>query len=306
MTEPASLIVVGSLNLDLVAQVPRLPGRGETLLADGYSRALGGKGANQAVSAARHGVSVAMVGCVGADPEGRRLTQALAAEGIDISGIRVRDEAATGTAHIAVDPEGGNTILVIPGANAMLGAADVDRELGRLPTPDVILVQLEIPLDAVIAAAARRASRVILNPAPAQPLPDELLPHVDVLVPNVPELGVLTGGGVPRTLEDIAASGRELADGMAVVVTMGASGALVIDGDEVTHVPAPRVEAVDTTGAGDAFCGSLAAGLADGFSLVDAARRAVRVGSLSTRRHGALESFPSADEIGGLPAPRYA
>jgi ribokinase len=175
-----------------------------------------------------------------------------------------------------------------------------------LPTPDVILVQLEIPLDAVIAAAARRASRVILNPAPAQPLPDELLPHVDVLVPNVPELGVLTGGGVPRTLEDITASGRELADSMAVVVTMGASGALVIDGDEVTHVPAPRVEAVDTTGAGDAFCGSLAAGLADGFSLVDAARRAVRVGSLSTRRHGALESFPSADEIGGLPAPRYA
>ena len=119
-----------------------------------------------------------------------------------------------------------------------------------------------------------------------------------MLVPNVPELGTLTGGGVPRTIEDITARGRALADGLAVVVTMGEAGALVLDGAGATHVPAPRVDAVDTTGAGDAFCGSLAAGIADGLGLVDAARRAVRVGSLSTRRRGALESFPSADEIG--------
>ena len=154
MSESPSVVVVGSLNLDLVAEVARLPRRGETLLADGQSRALGGKGANQAVSAARHGVGVAMVGCVGADPDGRRLTDALAAEGIDVSGVRARDDAATGVAHIAVDREGTNTILVLPGANATLTAGDVQRELGRLGAPDVILVQLEIPLDAVIAAAA--------------------------------------------------------------------------------------------------------------------------------------------------------
>ena len=131
----SGVIVVGSLNLDLVAEVPRLPRRGETLLADGHSRALGGKGANQAVSAVRHGVGVAMVGCVGADPDGRRLTDALAAEGIDVSGIRVRDDVPTGTAHITVDAEAANTIVVIPGANGMLTAADVQRELGRLAGP---------------------------------------------------------------------------------------------------------------------------------------------------------------------------
>jgi ribokinase len=297
MREPASLIVVGSLNLDLVVEVARLPAPGETLLADGYSRGLGGKGANQAVSAVRHGVGVAMIGCVGDDLEGQRLTGALATEGIDVSGVRARDDTASGVAHIAVDQDGTNTILVVSGANALLTAAEVERELGRRPAPDVILVQLEVPLDAVIAAAAGRASCVVLNPAPARPLPGELLRHVDVLVPNVPELGTLTGGGVPRTIEDVSARGRALADGPAVVVTMGESGALVLDGEGATHVPAPRVDAVDTTGAGDAFCGSLAAGIADGLGLVDAARRAVRVASLSTMRRGALESFPSADEI---------
>ncbi len=296
----SGVIVVGSLNLDLVAEVVRLPRRGETLLAGGNSRALGGKGANQAVSAVRHGVDVAMVGCVGADSDGRRLTDALAAEGIDVSGIRVRDDAPTGTAHITVDPEGANTIVVIPGANGMLTAADVDRQLGRLPAPDVVLMQLEIPLEAVMEAVAGTEAQVVLNPAPARSLPNDLLRHVDVLVPNVPELGALTGGDVPRTLEDITARGRMLADGLAVVVTMGESGALVIDDGRATHVPAPRVGAVDTTGAGDAFCGSLAAGLAGGSSLVEAASDAVRVGSQSTLRRGALEALPTTDEIAAL------
>jgi ribokinase len=300
MSEPARVIVVGSLNLDLVAEVARLPRRGETLLAEGHSRALGGKGANQAVSAVRHGVGVAMIGCVGADAEGRRLADALADEGIDVSGIRVRDDAATGAAHITVDPEGSNTIVVIPAANGMLSAADVRRELRRLPAPDVLLVQLEIPLDAVQEATSGTEARVVLNPAPARSLPSELVRQVDVLVPNVPELGALTGGDAPRTLEDITARGRRLADGRAVVITMGEEGALVIDGDRTTHVPAPRVDAVDTTGAGDAFCGSLAAGLAAGSSLVDAASDAVRVASRSTLRRGALEAIPTTDEIGDL------
>ena len=241
-----------------------------------------------------------MVGCVGDDPGGRRLTSALAGEGIDVSGVRVRDDVATGTAHITVDPEGNNTIVVIPGANGALGAADVRRALDRLPAPGVILVQLEIPLDAVLEAAAGTTATVILNPAPARPLPSELLRHVDVLVPNVPELGVLTGGEAPRTLGDVTERARTLAGGTTVVVTMGEAGALVIEGERATRVPAPRVAAVDTTGAGDAFCGSLAAGLARGSRLVDAARVAVKVASQSTLRRGALEALPSAEEVGAL------
>ena len=259
------------------------------------------------MSAVRHGVGVAMVGCVGADPEGRRLTDALADEGIDVSGVRVRDDVPTGTAHITVDPEGANTIVVIPGANGMLTAADVQRELGRLPAPDVVLVQLEIPLDAVIEAVAGTASLVVLNPAPARSLPSELLRHVDVLVPNVPELGALTGGDVPRTLEDITARARTLADGLAVVVTMGESGALVVDGDSATHVPAPRVDAVDTTGAGDAFCGSLAAGLAGGSV---AGRRGERRGASRRRAPrfvaGRSRRSRRTDEIGELLTARCA
>ena len=295
-----SVIVVGSLNLDLVAEVAHLPARGETLLATGHRRSLGGKGANQAVSAARHGVDVAMIGCVGADAEGRALTGALTAEGIDVSGIAVRDDVATGVAHITVDPGGANTIVVVPGANGVLGAADVRDELGRLPAADVVLVQLEIPVEAVMAAAAAPAARVVLNPAPARELPHELLRQVDVLVPNAPELGALTGGGVPSTVEEVAERARLFSGGCAVVVTMGESGALVVAGEETTHVPAPRVRAVDTTGAGDAFCGSLAAGLAGGLPLVGAARDAVRVASQSTLRRGALEALPSAGEISAL------
>jgi ribokinase len=295
-----SVVVVGSLNLDLVAEVAHLPARGETLLASGYARSLGGKGANQAVSAVRHGVDVAMIGCVGADADGRALTGALAAERIDVSGIAIRDDVATGVAHITVDPGGANTIVVVPGANGMLVAADVQDELGRLPAAEVVLVQLEIPLDAVMAAVATSTPRVVLNPAPARELPRELLRHVDVLVPNTPELGALTGGGVPSTLEEIAARARLLADETAVVVTMGESGALVVAHEETAHVPAPRVRAVDTTGAGDAFCGSLAAGLAGGLSLVGAVRDAVRVASQSTLRRGALEALPTAGEISAL------
>jgi ribokinase len=296
MPERALVAVVGSLNLDLVARVPRLPRPGETLLADGYGHALGGKGANQAVSAARHDVSVAMVGCVGDDPDGARLTAALAGEGVDVTGVRARAGARTGVAQIAVEPSGTNTIIVAQGANGMLRPEDVLQELDRLPAADVVLIQLEIPLDAVAAAAAT-AARIVLNPAPARRLPTELLRRVDVLVPNLPELAALTGGGSPDTLEEVARRGRDIADGGAVVVTLGERGALVLDAEGDTHVPAPAVDAMDTTGAGDAFCGSLAAQLARGRALVDAVRDAVRIGALSTTRPGALEAFPSRDEI---------
>ena len=294
---PARLAVVGSLNLDLVTRVARLPGPGETLLADGYRQSLGGKGANQAVSAARHGVDVAMIACVGDDPEGARLTDALAREGVDVTAVSRRADVPTGVAHIAVDPQGVNTIVVAQGANGELAREEVLEALDRLPAADVVLIQLEIPLEAVAAAAATEGARIVLNPRPRARCPPELLRRVDVLVPNLPELAALTGGGAPESLEAIAGRARDLAGGGAVVVTLGERGALVLDSDGETHVAAPEVDAIDTTGAGDAFCGSLAAQLARGHALVDAVRDAVQVAALSTTRAGALEAFPSRDEI---------
>jgi ribokinase len=164
----ASVTVVGSLNLDLVVRVPRLPHAGETLLAGGHRRTLGGKGANQAVAAARHGVDVSMIGCVGDDSDGRELTDALGAEGVDTSEIHARTGVPTGVAHIAVGSDGANSIIVVPGANGTLEPADVWRSLDRLTRSDVVLIQLEIPLEAAAAAAAatRSDALVVLNPAP--------------------------------------------------------------------------------------------------------------------------------------------
>jgi ribokinase len=294
---PARLAVVGSLNLDLVTRVARLPGPGETLLADGYRQSLGGKGANQAVSAARHGVDVAMIGCVGDDAEGARLIDALAGEGVHVTAVSRRTDMPTGVAHIAVDAQGANTIVVAQGANGELAREEVLEALDRLPAQDVVLIQLEIPLEAVAAAAATEGALIILNPAPARPLPADLLRRVDVLVPNLPELAALTGGGAPESLDTIARRGRDLGGEGAVVVTLGERGALVLDSDGETHIAAPEVDAIDTTGAGDAFCGSLAAQLARGRALVDAVRDAVQVAALSTTRSGALEAFPSDDDI---------
>ena len=288
-----SLIVVGSLNLDLVAEVARLPGRGETLLADGHGRMLGGKGANQAVSAARHGVDVAMVGCVGDDADGRRLTDALADEGIDVTGVRERGDAATGTAHITVDPEGANTIVVIPGANGRLSAADVRRELGRLPAPGVVLVQLEIPLDAVMEAVAGDDGASRPEPGAGADAAGRAAPPCRRTGPERARARRADGGDAAADARRRRRARRTFADGRAVVVTMGEPARSSSTATETTHVPAPRVDAVDTTGAGDAFCGSLAAGLARGRSLVDAARDAVRVASRSTLRRGALEALPT-------------
>jgi ribokinase len=292
-----TVVVVGSLNLDLVARVPRLPRAGETLLADSYRRTLGGKGANQAVAAARHGVAVTMIGCVGDDGDGAELTAALAAEGVDVGGVLAAPRAPSGVAHIAVDAGGDNTIIVVPGANGVLEPAAVRRALDRLPQADVILIQLEIPLASVAAAAATDGPLVVLNPAPARDLGRDLLRDVDVIVPNLPELTALTGGGTVTALQEVAERARVLGEHCTVVVTLGERGAMIVDDRECTHLPAPVVEAIDTTAAGDAFCGSLAARLAAAAPLQEAARHAVLVGALATTRHGALEALPTRDEI---------
>jgi ribokinase len=294
--------VVGSLNLDLVVRVPRLPGPGETVAGDDVFRNPGGKGANQAVAAARLGRRVAMVGRVGDDDAGRQLLASLADAAVDTSQVEALPGVPSGTALITVSADGENQIVISPGANARLTPDDVAAAGAALDAAAVTLLQLEVPLDAVAAAARAAGGRVVLTPAPARALPDGLLGDVDVLVPNRVELAQLTGEPVPETVEEaVALAGRLPA--RAVVVTLGADGALVVEDDQASHVPAVPVRAVDTTAAGDAFCGGLADALAAGASLEDAARRAARVAAAACRRPGAQASLPTPTTLRDLPEP---
>jgi ribokinase len=295
----AAVAVVGSLNLDLVVRVPRLPGPGETVVGGDVFRNPGGKGANQAVAAARLGRGVAMVGRVGDDQAGRELLASLAADGIDTAHVRVVDGVPSGTAFITVSEDGENQIVVSPGANARLTPEDVGLAGAALRAAAVTLLQLEIPLEAVAAAARMAGGRVVLNPAPVRALPEELLGGVDVLVPNRVELSQLADAPVPTTAEEAAGLADRL-PARAVVVTLGADGALVVEHGHASHVPAVPVRPVDTTAAGDAFCGGLADALAGGAALQDAARWAVRVAAAACARPGAQASLPTPSEVGAL------
>jgi ribokinase len=293
-TPNGRVVVVGSINVDLVVAASRLPHPGETVIGGAFARHLGGKGANQAVAAARAGATVAMVGAVGQDADGDESLAALEAEGIDVSRIR-RVNAPTGVALIAVAPDGENQIVVAPGANALLSTDDVS--LRDLPAgPGVMLTCLEIPMPAVIAsvaAAARIGMKAMVNPAPAQALPQKLLASVEILTPNAQELLLLTGatdveGGVSSLL---AAGAR------AVVVTLGANGALLAEGRRRRSIPALAVEVVDTTGAGDTFAGVLAAWLATGQGLDEAVDAANRAAGLSVTHSGARTGVPGRSAI---------
>jgi ribokinase len=297
-----AVAVVGSLNMDLVIRVPELPGPGETVSGGDLFRNPGGKGANQAVAAARLGCRVAMVGCVGDDDAGRALLASLEADGVDRSRVRVVDGVPSGTAFITVSEDGENQIVVSPGANARLTEGDVAAAEAALRAARVTLLQLEVPLEAVAAAARTAGGRVVLNPAPVRDLPDELLGLLDVLVPNRVELAQLAGGPVPQTVDEaVRLAGRLPA--RAVVVTLGADGALVVEDGQAGHVPAVPVRPVDTTAAGDAFCAGLADALAGGAGLRDAARRAVRVAAAACLRQGAQASLPTPAELETLPEP---
>jgi ribokinase len=282
------IALVGSINLDIVVGVDRHPAPGETVLGDDRQELPGGKGANQAVAAARLGAEVAFVGRVGDDDAGRRLRDGLAAEGVDVTHVRVDADAPTGVALIAVDRAGENTIVVSSGANARVSATDVEAARDVLANAAVTLVQHEVPEDAVAAAIASAGGTVVLNPAPARPI----VAPVDVLVPNRGELEALVGrAGDPVEL----ARGLEAA--RAVVVTLGSEGAVVVEGDLVERTPAPKVDAVDTTGAGDAFCGALAQALDAGADLVEAARWAVRAAAASVATPGAQGGLPRRADV---------
>ena len=295
---------------DLVTYVTRMPERGETLEAPSFAMAHGGKGANQAVAAALLGSDVVMVGCVGDDAFGASARANLVERGIDASHVRVVAGAPSGVAPIFVEPSGENRILIVPGANDALSPADIEAAGAALAGCDVLLLQLEIPLESVYAAVAlamRLGLRVILNPAPAcAELELARLRGIDVLIPNQTELALLTG--VPATTRDEAAAAAHtlLARGIdRAIVTLGADGALLVDAAGARHVAGVSVAAVDTTGAGDAFIGSFAHHVAAGDDLADALEGAVRYAADSVTKRGTQRSYATRAEFDALrSAPR--
>lgn len=297
----ARVTVVGSANLDLVATAARLPGPGETVLGHGFTTACGGKGANQAVAAARAGARCRFVGAVGDDSFGAQLRAHLAGAGVDVTQLRTVS-GPSGVALIAVDDAAENLIVVAPGANATLTSL-TGPDRAAVTTADVLLCQREVPLAAVTeaAVAGRQAGTVvILNAAPAGPLPAELLAAVDVLVVNEHEAAAVAGS-VADSVDEAALFGALLARVPRVVLTLGARGARYADRDGTRlAVPAPRIEAVDTTAAGDAFTGALAVAWAQDRPALDAVRWACAAGAVCAQRPGAGPALPDRAQIDAM------
>jgi ribokinase len=294
--------VVGSANVDLTVFTPRLPRPGETLAGRHFHLGFGGKGANQAVMAARLGARVTLIARVGSDVFGQHMLANLKDQNIDTAHIRLDQDQATGVASIIVDDDGRNCIIVVPGANGQLSPADIRESASAIQAANVLLCQLEVPLETNLEAfrLARAAGvMTILNPAPAMTLPDELLALADLCVPNETELELLTGQTL-GSLEEIQAAGQALLKRgpKTVLVTLGDRGSLLVSQNgKADHYPAHPVTAVDPTGAGDAFIGSLAVFLTEGMSLNEAVPRANRVAALSVTRKGAQTAFPTRAEM---------
>ncbi|HSM82667.1 MAG TPA: ribokinase, partial [Nodosilinea sp.] len=289
---PKTIHVFGSLNMDLVCRTPRLPQVGETLLGTDFATLPGGKGANQAVAAARLGARVAMVGRVGQDDFGQRLIQGLRADGVAVDGVVATPGVPTGIAAIAVDDAGRNTIVVVPGANGQVGEADVARLMASVRPGDLLLLQLEVPLPAVLAAAqAARAqgATVMVDPAPARPdLPAELLAAVDILTPNQVEASQLTGLSVTDLASATAAARQLVSRGVTTaIIKLGEQGAVVATAAGTFHQPALPVTARDTVAAGDAFNGGLAVALSEAMALKAAVEFATAVAAASVMVPGA-------------------
>ena len=289
------IVVVGSLNMDLVVRSPRHPQPGETLLGSEFRTFPGGKGANQAVAAARLGGQVKLIGRVGADAFGKSLIQTLANDGVDTGQVKQLG-VATGVALITVDGAGQNTIVVVPGANGELSPPDLWSAASAFEGASVVVMQLEIPVLTVAYAADlahRHGACVVLNPAPAQALEASLLKNVDYLVPNQPEAAFLTGQSSPReAARRLRASGAR-----SVVVTLGDQGVLIMDDEGEAQFEPHRVQVVDTTAAGDAFIGAFAVALAEGRLAREAAAWGNAAGALAVTRAGAQPSLPTRDEL---------
>ncbi|MFB3890511.1 MAG: ribokinase [Phycisphaerae bacterium] len=302
MPPEKSIVVVGSINMDLVARAPRMPAPGQTVLGNSFMTSPGGKGANQAVALARLGARCRFIGRVGTDAFGEQLLAAMKQEGIDCTDVMATPEAPTGVALIIVDAKGENSIVVAPGANHMVTPDDVFSREEAFKLAGVVLLQLELPLPTVRAAidvARRNGCRIILDPAPAPAtIPAELC-RVDIITPNVTEAQVLTGRSATDERGDkLVASDLIERGAQCAVLKLGARGSLVVmaDGHFYT-VPPYKVEVVDTTAAGDAFTAALAMGVACGKSMRDAARFANAAGALACTKLGAQASMPTLDDV---------
>lgn len=300
-----SVVVVGSVNMDLMLRCARLPAPGQTVQGGDFRTVPGGKGANQAVAAARLGAPVALIGCVGTDGFATQAIAALRAEGIDLSHLHRAAQHATGVAMVLVEDSGENSIVLAAGANHALDVAHIDAAAAVIEGAAVLVCQLETPLAVVeraVAIAHAASVPVLLNPAPAQALPDTLLQRLNWLVPNEGEAALLAGGAA-GPVADAAALAQALhrRGASTVLVTLGARGVMLADARGSTHHPAVPAHAIDTTGAGDCFVGALAAAFAQGLSLAAALQLAQRAAAYSVARPGALASMPRRTDLQPLP-----
>ena len=297
----ARIVVVGSSNTDIVVRTPKIPAPGETVLGSDFLMVGGGKGANQAVAAARLGGTVVLVAKVGNDMFGNQAVTALAAERIDTRFVTRESQRPSGIALITVDPKGENSIVVAPGANATMTRKEIDAALQEIRAADAVLFQLETPLETVrygIEQSAAAGRLVILNPAPAQKLDASLLSHISILTPNETEAEIITGIRVVGESSAAQAAAQLHQQGVrTVIITMGSLGAYVSSGGQAQLVPTRTVNVVDTTAAGDVFSGALAVAIAEGKKLLDAVRFANAAATLSVTRMGAQSSIPQRAEV---------
>lgn len=301
MDTKKKIVVIGSSNTDMVIKSDRLPKPGETILGGNFLMNHGGKGANQAVAAARLGGNVTFVCKIGNDIFGNETMEMFHKEKIDTTYVGITTTEPSGIALINVDKKGENCIVVASGANSTLSVEDIQKAEPAIKRASIVIMQLETPIESM-TYAARMAKKdgitVLLNPAPAQPLPDELLANVDIIIPNVTEAEIISGmcitddESAKEAIRHISAKGIK-----TVIITMGARGALAYENNEFIHIPAFKVEAVDTTAAGDTFCGGLCVALSEGKSLKEAIIFASKASSISVTRMGAQVSIPLREEI---------
>lgn len=295
------IVVVGSLNMDLVTFTKRMPVIGETIMGKGFKQVPGGKGANQADAIAKLGADVKMIGCVGEDDIGETLLESLSKDGVDVSMVKRVEGVATGIASITVDSSANNSIIVVPGANNMLSIKDLEENEQAIHDADIVVAQLEVPIETVkyvIKSAKLKGKITILNPAPAAELDDELLSYVDILIPNKTELELLSGLQVNDENDLYHATQVLLNKGVRdLIVTLGSKGSVHINNSGTKVYPAYKVQAIDTTAAGDSFIGAIAVGLSEEMPFEQAISFATAVGALTVTKEGAQSSLPFRSEV---------
>ena len=296
MGESNRVVVIGSANIDLVSSVASLPVPGETVLGNSFIKTPGGKGANQAVAASKLGGEVSFVGCIGSDQEGEILRSSLKNANVNCDFLISRPEVSTGNAMIGVDAEGNNSIIVNSGANSALTQEDIVAAKEIVESAQVVLMQLEISTKCLEVAVEMASGIKILNPAPVVDISKKLLEKIDVLIPNRIELARLSNKESFENLDELEAAAKGLGI-QTVIVTLGSAGALLVSDKQTELISSPAVESVDTTGAGDAFCGSMAESLSRGLSFLESVEYSVTAGALSTTTYGAQISMPTRSEV---------